>query len=184
MSLWWFYFSPEFSFYLKTIAFCFESCHGFVFLWVSYLKSVFFCSRLNIIIMMFFFLIFCIRPCFLLFWILFVPFSRIFLPNHLFWIVTLQWNINRLCFEFDTEPYAQQRDTNIKVQNFFTFLSFFSRFFTFLYSHIYGERKSHCPSLSVQESALALGVEVFCPISHTIFNPEQIIRKVLPSHCE
>lgn len=52
-----------------------------------------------------------------------------------------KWNIKRLCFEFDTEPYAQGRDKRIK------------------------------------EAAATAGVEVNCPISHTIFDPEEIIRK-------
>ncbi|KAH7330834.1 hypothetical protein KP509_20G004300 [Ceratopteris richardii] len=52
-----------------------------------------------------------------------------------------KWNIRRLCFEFDTEPYAQARDNKVK------------------------------------EAALKLGVGVFSPISHTIFDPQETIRK-------
>lgn len=52
-----------------------------------------------------------------------------------------KWNIKRLCFEFDTEPYAQTRDKSVK------------------------------------EAAAAAAVDVFCPISNTIFNPEETIRK-------
>ncbi|MCO5566787.1 hypothetical protein L7F22_020467 [Adiantum nelumboides] len=52
-----------------------------------------------------------------------------------------KWNIGRLCFEYDTEPYAQTRDRKIK------------------------------------ESAAAAAVDVFCPVSHTIFNPEEVIKK-------
>lgn len=52
-----------------------------------------------------------------------------------------KWKITRLCFEFDTEPYAQKRDKSVK------------------------------------ESATTAGVDVFSPISNTIFNPEETIRK-------
>jgi len=45
------------------------------------------------------------------------------------------WGITRLCFEFDTEPYAQTRDQ------------------------------------AVQEAARRDGVEVVCPVSHTLFDP-------------
>ncbi|XP_057837998.1 (6-4)DNA photolyase isoform X1 [Cryptomeria japonica] len=52
-----------------------------------------------------------------------------------------QWSIQKLCFEFDIEPYAQKRDNCVK------------------------------------EYASKLGVDVFCPVSHTIFSPEEIIKK-------
>ncbi|KAG2379788.1 (6-4)DNA photolyase [Vigna angularis] len=51
------------------------------------------------------------------------------------------WNVSKLCFEYDTEPYYQALD--VKVKNF----------------------------------ALAAGIEVFSPVSHTLFNPTDIIQK-------
>uniref|UniRef100_A0A804PFY2 Photolyase/cryptochrome alpha/beta domain-containing protein n=4 Tax=Zea mays TaxID=4577 RepID=A0A804PFY2_MAIZE len=51
------------------------------------------------------------------------------------------WNIGKLCFESDTEPYALARDK--KVTDF----------------------------------ALASGIEVLTPVSHTLFDPEEIIKK-------
>ncbi|XP_024361048.1 (6-4)DNA photolyase isoform X2 [Physcomitrium patens] len=53
----------------------------------------------------------------------------------------MKWQINELCFEFDTEPYAQDRDADIK------------------------------------KLATKYGVEVFSPVSHTLFNPIDTIRK-------
>ncbi|XP_057454211.1 (6-4)DNA photolyase isoform X3 [Lotus japonicus] len=52
-----------------------------------------------------------------------------------------QWNVKKLCFEYDTEPYYQALD--IKVKSF----------------------------------AVAAGIEVFSPVSHTLFNPMDIIQK-------
>ncbi|BAT98552.1 hypothetical protein VIGAN_09221300 [Vigna angularis var. angularis] len=52
-----------------------------------------------------------------------------------------EWNVSKLCFEYDTEPYYQALD--VKVKNF----------------------------------ALAAGIEVFSPVSHTLFNPTDIIQK-------
>ncbi|KAG2649360.1 hypothetical protein PVAP13_1NG108400 [Panicum virgatum] len=51
------------------------------------------------------------------------------------------WNIGKLCFESDTEPYALARDK--KVSDF----------------------------------AMASGIEVFTPVSHTLFDPADIINK-------
>ncbi|XP_062223746.1 (6-4)DNA photolyase isoform X4 [Phragmites australis] len=51
------------------------------------------------------------------------------------------WNIGKLCFESDTEPYALSRDK--KVTDF----------------------------------AMASGIEVFTPVSHTLFDPAEIIKK-------
>ncbi|CAO2044998.1 unnamed protein product [Urochloa humidicola] len=51
------------------------------------------------------------------------------------------WNIGKLCFESDTEPYALARDK--KVTDF----------------------------------AMASGIEVFTPVSHTLFDPAEIINK-------
>ncbi|XP_039821464.1 (6-4)DNA photolyase isoform X1 [Panicum virgatum] len=53
------------------------------------------------------------------------------------------WNIGRLSFESDTEPYALARDK--KVTDF----------------------------------AMSSGIEVFTPVSHTLFDPADIINKVL-----
>ncbi|KAK4479646.1 hypothetical protein RD792_015173 [Penstemon davidsonii] len=52
-----------------------------------------------------------------------------------------EWRINKLCFEFDTEPYYQALD--IKVKNYTS----------------------------------AAGIEIFSPVSHTLFNPADIIQK-------
>ncbi|KAL2623440.1 hypothetical protein R1flu_003645 [Riccia fluitans] len=52
-----------------------------------------------------------------------------------------KWSINRLCFEFDTEPYAQDRDQQIK------------------------------------EICDHRGVEVHTPVSHTLFDPREVIAK-------
>lgn len=52
-----------------------------------------------------------------------------------------EWNIGKLCFEYDTDPYYQALD--IKVKDY----------------------------------ALKAGIEVFSPVSHTLFNPTDIIQK-------
>ncbi|KAL3824315.1 hypothetical protein ACJIZ3_020344 [Penstemon smallii] len=52
-----------------------------------------------------------------------------------------EWRINKLCFEFDTEPYYQALDS--KVKNYTS----------------------------------AAGIEIFSPVSHTLFNPADIIQK-------
>ncbi|KAJ8640574.1 hypothetical protein MRB53_017268 [Persea americana] len=52
-----------------------------------------------------------------------------------------EWNIGKLCFEFDTEPYSQVRDSKVK------------------------------------DFATISGIEVFSPVSHTLFNPAEIIQK-------
>ncbi|KAL5575657.1 hypothetical protein UlMin_017356 [Ulmus minor] len=52
-----------------------------------------------------------------------------------------QWDVKRLCFEYDTEPYYQAMDAKVK------------------------------------EFATAAGIEVFSPVSHTLFNPADIIQK-------
>ncbi|XP_027124800.2 (6-4)DNA photolyase isoform X2 [Coffea arabica] len=52
-----------------------------------------------------------------------------------------EWNINKLCFEFDTEPYYQALDDKIKSY------------------------------------ASLVGIEIFSPVSHTLFNPAEIIQK-------
>ncbi|RDX85811.1 (6-4)DNA photolyase [Mucuna pruriens] len=51
-----------------------------------------------------------------------------------------EWNVRKLCFEYDTEPYYQALD--VKVKSF----------------------------------ALAAGIEIFSPVSHTLFNPTDIIK--------
>uniref|UniRef100_A0A453NQT0 (6-4)DNA photolyase n=4 Tax=Aegilops tauschii subsp. strangulata TaxID=200361 RepID=A0A453NQT0_AEGTS len=53
------------------------------------------------------------------------------------------WNIGKLCFESDTEPYALARDKR------------------------------------VTDFAAASGIEVFSPVSHTLFDPAEIIEKFL-----
>uniref|UniRef100_A0A2P2JWZ5 DNA photolyase n=1 Tax=Rhizophora mucronata TaxID=61149 RepID=A0A2P2JWZ5_RHIMU len=52
-----------------------------------------------------------------------------------------EWEVKKLCFEYDTQPYYQALDNKVK------------------------------------DYALAAGIEVFCPVSHTLFNPADIIHK-------
>ncbi|XVF74688.1 hypothetical protein PTKIN_Ptkin13bG0131800 [Pterospermum kingtungense] len=52
-----------------------------------------------------------------------------------------EWNVKKLCFEYDTDPYYQALDN--KVKNY----------------------------------ASSAGIEVFSPVSHTLFNPADIIEK-------
>ncbi|KAG5523341.1 hypothetical protein RHGRI_035233 [Rhododendron griersonianum] len=63
-------------------------------------------------------------------------------PGEVLFRCLKEWDIKRLCFEYDTEPYYQALD--IKVKNY----------------------------------ASAAGIEVFSPVSHTLFNPADIIQKV------
>ncbi|CAN0906941.1 (6-4)DNA photolyase [Linum grandiflorum] len=52
-----------------------------------------------------------------------------------------QWNVGKLCFEYETDPYYQQLDTRLK------------------------------------DHASAAAIEVFSPVSHTLFNPADIIQR-------
>ncbi|XP_050235165.1 (6-4)DNA photolyase [Mercurialis annua] len=52
-----------------------------------------------------------------------------------------EWDVKKLCFEFDTDPYYQGLDVKVK------------------------------------EHASSIGIEVFSPVSHTLFNPADIIQK-------
>ncbi|CAL1399648.1 unnamed protein product [Linum trigynum] len=52
-----------------------------------------------------------------------------------------QWKVEKLCFEYDTDPYYQQLDIRVK------------------------------------DYASAARIEVFSPVSHTLFNPADIIQK-------
>ncbi|KAA8541884.1 hypothetical protein F0562_023036 [Nyssa sinensis] len=52
-----------------------------------------------------------------------------------------EWDIRKLCFEYDTDPYYQALD--IKVKNY----------------------------------ASVAGIEIFSPVSHTLFDPADIIQK-------
>ncbi|GAB4842050.1 (6-4)DNA photolyase [Ancistrocladus abbreviatus] len=52
-----------------------------------------------------------------------------------------EWNVKKLCFEYDTDPYYQALDARIK------------------------------------KYASTTGIEIFCPVSHTLFSPEDVIRK-------
>ncbi|KAM7483676.1 hypothetical protein LguiB_008259 [Lonicera macranthoides] len=63
-------------------------------------------------------------------------------PTHVLITCLKQWDIKRLCFEHDTEPYYQALDSEVK----------------------------NYASLS--------GIEVFSPVSHTLFNPSDIIQKL------
>ncbi|KAF5957123.1 hypothetical protein HYC85_004348 [Camellia sinensis] len=62
-------------------------------------------------------------------------------PSEVLFRCLKEWDIKKLCFEYDTEPYYQALD--IKVKNY----------------------------------ASAAGIEVFSPVSHTLFNPSDIIQK-------
>lgn len=52
-----------------------------------------------------------------------------------------EWDVNKLCFEYDTDPYYQALDMKVK------------------------------------DYASTAGIEVFSPVSHTLFNPADIIQK-------
>ncbi|XP_062153983.1 (6-4)DNA photolyase [Alnus glutinosa] len=52
-----------------------------------------------------------------------------------------EWDVTKLCFEYDTEPYYQALDVKVKTY------------------------------------ASTAGIEVFSPVSHTLFNPADIIQK-------
>ncbi|CAN8259209.1 unnamed protein product [Cochlearia groenlandica] len=52
-----------------------------------------------------------------------------------------EWNVNKLCFEYDTDPYYQALDFKVK------------------------------------DYASCNGVDIFSPVSHTLFNPSYIIEK-------
>ncbi|KAJ8773587.1 hypothetical protein K2173_005833 [Erythroxylum novogranatense] len=52
-----------------------------------------------------------------------------------------EWDVKKLCLEYDTEPYYQGLDSTVK------------------------------------DYASAAGIEVFSPVSHTLFNPADIIQK-------
>ncbi|KAK8514322.1 hypothetical protein V6N13_063216 [Hibiscus sabdariffa] len=52
-----------------------------------------------------------------------------------------EWDVKKLCFEYDTDPYYQALDNKVK------------------------------------NHASAAGIEVFSPVSHTLFNPADIIEK-------
>ncbi|KAL4194967.1 hypothetical protein AMTRI_Chr05g62190 [Amborella trichopoda] len=62
-------------------------------------------------------------------------------PVHTIKRLLNRWNIGRLCFEFDTEPYSLTRDGQ------------------------------------VQDFASHTGIEVFSPVSHTLFDPREVIKK-------
>lgn len=52
-----------------------------------------------------------------------------------------QWNIKKLCYEYDTDPYYQAMDAR------------------------------------VQKHASSMGIDIFSPVSHTLFDPRAIIEK-------
>ncbi|TXG68995.1 hypothetical protein EZV62_003930 [Acer yangbiense] len=55
--------------------------------------------------------------------------------------IAATWNVKKICFEYDTDPYYQALD--MKVKNYVS----------------------------------SAGIEVFSPVSHTLFNPADIIQK-------
>ncbi|KAL3631824.1 (6-4)DNA photolyase [Castilleja foliolosa] len=62
-------------------------------------------------------------------------------PSEVLFRCLKEWSIKKLCFEFDTDPYYQALDDNVK------------------------------------KYASGAGIEIFSPVSHTIFNPADIIQK-------
>ncbi|KAL8458084.1 hypothetical protein ACS0TY_035816 [Phlomoides rotata] len=62
-------------------------------------------------------------------------------PSEVLFRCLKEWNIKKLCFEFDTEPYYQAL------------------------------------SSKVEKYAASAGIEIFSPVSHTLFNPADIILK-------
>ncbi|KAM6585887.1 hypothetical protein CsatB_012889 [Cannabis sativa] len=62
-------------------------------------------------------------------------------PGEVLFRCLKQWDVKKLCFEYDTEPYYQALDVRVK------------------------------------DYASAAGIEVFSPVSHTLFNPGDIIQK-------
>lgn len=62
-------------------------------------------------------------------------------PSHVLSHCFKEWNIKKLCFEYDTDPYYRALDIKVKTH------------------------------------ASTFGIEVFSPVSHTLFNPEEIIAK-------
>ncbi|PPS13970.1 hypothetical protein GOBAR_AA06608 [Gossypium barbadense] len=61
-----------------------------------------------------------------------------------------EWDVRKLCFEYDTDPYYQALDDKVK---------------------------GGCSIHVLQNYASAAGIEVFSPVSHTIFDPADIIEK-------
>jgi len=123
----------------------------------------------------------------------------------------LQWNIKKLCFEYDTDPYYQALDARVQVVlvSFFNLLPYFSsnscimgmffalvsvRYFLhcFMIVLIVDIEKDHlsCNPFFIlyhlltpylcypQKYASSMGIGVFSPVSHTLFDPRSIIEKV------
>ncbi|RVW81663.1 (6-4)DNA photolyase [Vitis vinifera] len=65
-----------------------------------------------------------------------------------------KWEVKRLCFEYDTDPYYQALDIKVKILG----------------------DKLLC--LFHQNYASAAGIEVFSPVSHTLFDSAEIIQKL------
>ena len=92
--------------------------------------------------------------------------------NACFGWVELQWNINELCYEFDTEPYAQDRDAIIKVGPYSFLSSNFSTHTHFL------NAGWHCD--------LAASVRIFVQeLSHRIeaLLTSKLAISWIPVHC-
>ncbi|CAI5495208.1 unnamed protein product [Closterium sp. Naga37s-1] len=96
-----------------------------------------------------------------------------------------QWGAKTLCFEFDTEPYALSRDGNIKVGCMAWDAT--SHPLTVGRKDAVGV-KALCFEFDTEPYALAwdgkikasmqeAGVRVVTPVSHTIFDPAEIIKK-------
>ncbi|XP_075663787.1 (6-4)DNA photolyase isoform X1 [Castanea sativa] len=62
-------------------------------------------------------------------------------PSQVLFRCLKEWDVKKLCFEYDTDPYYQALDTKVK------------------------------------DYASIVGIEVFSPVSHTLFNPADVIQK-------
>ncbi|CAK7356595.1 unnamed protein product [Dovyalis caffra] len=67
-----------------------------------------------------------------------------------------EWGVKKLCFEYDSDPYYQALDIKVKSMP--------------------ADRRAES-SVFVQDYASAAGIEVFSPVSHTLFNPAEIIQR-------
>ncbi|KAL0319172.1 UNVERIFIED_CONTAM: (6-4)DNA photolyase [Sesamum angustifolium] len=75
-------------------------------------------------------------------------------PSEVLFRCLKEWNIKKLCFEFDTEPYYQALDNKVK--------------YLFIRERV---------TISSYRNTTAAGIEIFSPVSHTLFNPADIIQK-------
>nr|GEZ23610.1 DNA photolyase family protein [Tanacetum cinerariifolium] len=118
-----------------------------------------------------------------------------------------EWNIKRLCFEYDTDPYYQALDARVKNYASENGIEIFSPVSHTLFNpaHIIekngGKPPMNCQLIlklwnikrlcfeydtdpyyqaldaRVKNYASENGIEIFSPVSHTLFNPAHIIEK-------